>query len=93
MIEWGKVPWTLWVLASLSVAELILFVAQIHGPVLPRVFYPVFILAWLFFLLKGLRCGLDRDLGFSFWASSSFDLGLLSRGKVSLRGRSVSACF
>jgi hypothetical protein len=65
VIEWGKVPWTLWVLAALWVAELILFEAKLHGPVGPRVFYPVFVLAWLFFLLKGLRWVWIATLGFS----------------------------
>jgi hypothetical protein len=49
------VPWTLWAFAALTVAGVILLEVQIHGPVPPRVLYPFFMLAWLFFLLKGLR--------------------------------------
>jgi hypothetical protein len=65
VIEWGKVPWTLWALAALWVAGVILVEAKVHGPVPPRVFYPFFMFAWLFFLPKGLRWVWIVTLGIS----------------------------
>lgn len=65
MIEWGKVPWTLWVFAALSLAPLILIEVEIHGQVASKVIFPFFVFAWLFFLLKGVRWVWIVTLGLS----------------------------
>jgi hypothetical protein len=55
VIEWRRVPWTLWAYAALTVAGVTLIELQVHAPVPPRVLYPFLMLAYLFFLLKGVR--------------------------------------
>lgn len=53
--EWKRVPWPLWVYSAVVVAEATWLEVGLHGPVLPRVIFPFVMLAWLFFLLKGVR--------------------------------------
>jgi hypothetical protein len=55
VIEWGKVPWTLWVYAASTVAGMIFIEVATHGKVATKVIFPFFTFAYLFFLLKGLR--------------------------------------
>lgn len=55
MIEWGKVPWSLWAFAALTVAGGILIEIQISGQIPSKVLFPFVMFAWLFFLLKGVR--------------------------------------
>ena len=55
MIEWGKVPWSLWAFAAITLAGVIFIEVQVHGQVPPRVLYPFVMFAYLFFLLKGVR--------------------------------------
>jgi hypothetical protein len=55
VIEWGKVPWSLWAFAALAVAPAILIEIQVSGPIASKVLFALVMLAWLFFLLKGVR--------------------------------------
>ena len=55
MIEWGRVPWSLWLYVVSSVAFSGWFVFQVSGPVTARVLFSAIILTWAFYLLKGLR--------------------------------------
>jgi hypothetical protein len=55
VIRWGKVPWPLWVFAALALAPAILIEIEIHGQVPSKVLFSFVMLAWLFFLLKGVR--------------------------------------
>jgi UPF0716 family protein affecting phage T7 exclusion len=54
-IEWGKVPWTLWVYAASTVAGMILLEVETHGKVTVKVLFPFLTFAYLFFLFKGVR--------------------------------------
>lgn len=85
MIEWRKVPWTLWVFAALTVAGTILIEIKIHGQVPSKVLFPLVMFAWLFFLLKGVRWVWIVTLGISV-------LGLLTDLiSSSLRWQSVAS--
>lgn len=55
MIEWGKVPWSLWLYLAISVGQTIVvaFTASTHVGLL--MFFIVFIGIWDFFLLKAVR--------------------------------------
>jgi hypothetical protein len=55
MIEWGKVPWSLWVYAAFNVVGVILIEVQAHGPIPAKVLFPFVMFAWLFFLFRGVR--------------------------------------
>ena len=57
MIEWRKVPWSLWAYVVLTTAGIILVVVKVSGstPAAPLVFAIVMILAWNFFLPRALR--------------------------------------
>ncbi len=82
MIEWRRVPWTLWVLAVLWLVGVILIEVKIHGQVPSKVLFPFVMFAWLFFLLKGVRWVWIVTLGISV-------LGLLTdliSGSLTLQG-------
>jgi hypothetical protein len=57
MIEWGRVPWSLWAYVLMTTVGIILVVVRASGstPAAPLVFAIVMILAWDFFLLRALR--------------------------------------
>jgi hypothetical protein len=55
VIEWGKVPWSLWLFVLASVALSAWFVAQLSGPPLALVLFAVIVLAWAIALLSGVR--------------------------------------
>lgn len=55
MIEWRRVPWPLWVYSVATLVGVILIEALAHGPIAAKVLYPVLMLAWLYYLLKGVR--------------------------------------
>jgi hypothetical protein len=57
VIAWRRVPWTLWAFAVLTVAGLIVVLARASGdaPVAVLIIYAVLILAWLYFLFRGVR--------------------------------------
>jgi hypothetical protein len=65
VIEWGKVPWTLWVFAALVIVPTILIEVEIHGQVPAKVLFAFVMFAWLFFLLKGVRWVWILTLGIS----------------------------
>lgn len=55
MIEWGKVPWPLWAFAAFNVVGVILIETQVSGQIPSKVLFPFVMLAWLFFLFRGVR--------------------------------------
>jgi hypothetical protein len=55
VIEWGKVPWSLWLYVALAIGGFAVIVFTASTPVAPLVFFIVFILAWNFFLLRAVR--------------------------------------
>lgn len=65
MVEFGRVPWSLWVFAALVVASGILIEIRISGQIPSKVLFPFVMFAWLFFLLKGVRWVWIVTLGIS----------------------------
>ena len=55
MIEWGKVPWSLWAYSLLTTGSVIVVVLTASVPVAPSIFSIVLFLAWSFFLFRGVR--------------------------------------
>lgn len=53
MIEWGRVPWSLWLYVLPSVALSGWFVFQVSGPITAQVLFSAIVLTWAFFLLRG----------------------------------------
>jgi hypothetical protein len=55
MVEWGKVPWSLWLYVAISIGQIVVlvFTASVH--IAPLVFFVVFIVGWDFFLLRAVR--------------------------------------
>lgn len=55
VIDWRRVPWPLWAFAGLLLVNVALIDATSSAPVGPLVFAPFFVLAWAYFLLRGIR--------------------------------------
>lgn len=55
MIEWGKVPWPLWLYVATSIGQIVVLVFTASMHIAPFVFFIVFIAAWDFFLLRAVR--------------------------------------
>jgi hypothetical protein len=55
MIDWRKVPWSLWLYVAISIGQIVVVVFTASMYIAPVVFFVVFILAWDFFLLRAIR--------------------------------------
>lgn len=55
MIGWRRVPWPLWLYSASALYGTISIEVEIHGQVPAKVLFAFLALAWLFFLLKGVR--------------------------------------
>lgn len=55
MIAWRRVPWPLWVLAVVLLSDAVRIEFVVNGPVLVMILNPVLILAWVYFLFRGVR--------------------------------------
>ena len=55
MIEWRRVPWPLWIYSAVAFFDLLRLEFRVHGPALAMVIYTAFSIAWLYFLLRGVR--------------------------------------
>lgn len=55
MIDLRRVPWPLWVYSAVTLPGVIMVEAKAHAPILAMVLYLLVVLAWLYFLLKGVR--------------------------------------
>lgn len=55
MIEWRGVPWPLWAYSAIMLSGAISIEIESHGPIGAKALYPLFMLAWLYFLVKGVR--------------------------------------
>lgn len=55
MIELRRVPWPLWVYSVVMLLGVIVVEAKAHAPILAMVLYLLVVVAWLYFLLKGVR--------------------------------------
>lgn len=54
-MAWRQVPWPLWVFAAAQLLVVARVEAMVHGPILAMILYPVLVLGWLYFLLRGVR--------------------------------------
>ena len=48
-------PWPLWVYSAVTLLSMILVEVEAHGPIPLKTLSPFVMLAWLYFLLKGVR--------------------------------------
>lgn len=55
MINWRRVPWSLWAFVGLTTGSAAVQVVTVSAPVAPTIFFVVFILVWNVFLLRALR--------------------------------------
>jgi hypothetical protein len=55
VIDWKRVPWPLWAYSVVMLMGTMLIEVQAHGPTSAKLIYPFVMLAWLYFLLKGVR--------------------------------------
>lgn len=55
MIAQRRVPWPLWAYAAATLLGVMLVEVKAHGPFPAKVLFVVVMLAWLCFLLKGVR--------------------------------------
>lgn len=89
MIVWRNVPWSLWIFAVLNVPGAVLIEIEVSGQILSKALFPLFVGAWLFFLLKGVRwvwlgslgifvLGFVADLASGSLSWHSFALGLIA---------------
>jgi hypothetical protein len=55
VIEWKRVPWSLWAYSVALLLAAISIEVKVHGPVPAKVLFVAIMLAWLYFLLRGVR--------------------------------------
>jgi hypothetical protein len=55
VIEWKRVPWPLWAYCAVILLGTISLEVKAHGPIPPKLLFPVVMLTWLYLLLKGVR--------------------------------------
>jgi hypothetical protein len=55
MVEWERVPWSLWAYAAVTLLGVALVEVTAHGPVAVKLMFAAFMLAWLYGLLLGVR--------------------------------------
>jgi hypothetical protein len=55
MMDWRQIPWPLWIYSAITLLGAILIEFRAHGPFLAKALYPIVMLVWLYFLLKGVR--------------------------------------
>lgn len=66
--RWYQAPLPLWAFVVLTTGDAIVPVATASGPVAPWIFLVAFILAWNYFLLRGLRwLWIATIVGFAFF--------------------------
>jgi|SRR5690349_7489010 len=55
MIEWRRVPWPLWIYSASLFLGVTLVEVKAHGPIAAKALFAAVMLAWVYFLLKGVR--------------------------------------
>jgi hypothetical protein len=55
VIDWGRVPWTLWLFVALTVGGVAWSEFRVSGPVAAQLLFAAITLAWMFALLRGVR--------------------------------------
>jgi hypothetical protein len=52
MIDWKRVPWSLWLFCASLLAGWVLVELDTHGTVAAKVLFAALMLAWIYYLLK-----------------------------------------
>jgi hypothetical protein len=86
MIEWGRVPWSLWIYSAVVLTGTILVEVTAHAPVSAKALFVAVMLAWLYVLLRGVRWAWFVTVGIYLL---SLMLNLIS-GSLHWRGIAVS---
>jgi hypothetical protein len=73
MVEWRRIPPTLWLFSAVALAETVLVEIQADGPVAAKVLFGALMLGWIYLLLHGMRWVWLLTVGISV-------LGLVSAG-------------
>lgn len=55
MVEWGRVPWSLWAYVVLAIGDLAVVLLMRSISAAPLIFFIVFIFVWNYFLLRAVR--------------------------------------
>jgi hypothetical protein len=55
MIDWKRVPWSLWLFCAILAAGWVAVEVDAHGPALAKVLFAALMLAWVYFLLRAVR--------------------------------------
>jgi hypothetical protein len=55
VIDWRRVPWSLWLYVLWTVGLAGWLVFHVSGPMAAQVLFSAIVLAWAFFMLKGVR--------------------------------------
>lgn len=55
LLERRRIPWPLWVFAGWSLWVAIMLEIRVRGPIAAQVLFAALTLAWLYFLLRGVR--------------------------------------
>lgn len=55
MIDWKRVPWSLWLFCAALLTGLIMREVDTHGTVVVKVFFAALIFAWIYYLLKAVE--------------------------------------
>lgn len=55
MIAWRRVPWPLWVIVAVQLQAAVRLELAVHGPLLVMFLYALLNIAWLYFLVRGVR--------------------------------------
>jgi hypothetical protein len=55
MIEWKRIPWSLWLYAAVMLVGAVLVEVSANGPVPAKGLLAAVMVTWLYFLLRGVR--------------------------------------
>lgn len=91
MINWQRVPWSLWAFVLLTTVDSVARVLTVSSPVAPSIFFVAFVVVWNYLLLRALRwlwigtilifacfIGIDLFTGTATWLGDM--LGLVELG-------------
>lgn len=53
MVDWKRVPWSLWLFCATLLAGWVLIEVRTHGTIPGKVLFAVLMLAWIYYLLRG----------------------------------------
>ncbi len=55
VIDWQRVPWPLWAYCAVTLLGVGSVMMKVSGPFLAVALLPIIMMAWLYFLLRGIR--------------------------------------